>query len=159
MKADKLNERRKKGLYFHCNDKYSPGHSCMKLFMIEASWEKEDNDVVMEIEEDGPEISLRAIAGLQAPKTMRIWGGLKGQAVLLLWIQGVGCITVDCYYVGNVISIKFRNVQKCFHPFSFPSFSGPLFLNNQLLPILAYMCKCSMMVRIRFFEQKQSKLF
>ena len=47
---EELAEWRKKGLCFHCNNKYNPGHNCPKFFKIEACWEEEDNDVEMEIE-------------------------------------------------------------------------------------------------------------
>ncbi|KAJ0014031.1 hypothetical protein Pint_20314 [Pistacia integerrima] len=86
MTTDELSERRKKGLCFHCNERYAPGHNCKKLFMIEASWEDKDGDVEMEIEgkdvEQSPEISLHAMAGNESPKTMRIWGKLMGQLVV-----------------------------------------------------------------------------
>ncbi|TXG53293.1 hypothetical protein EZV62_022462 [Acer yangbiense] len=59
----------------------------------EASWEDEEDDVVMEVEWDneevGPEISLHAIIGIQAPKTMKILGGFKGQPIIAL-IDSVG---------------------------------------------------------------------
>ncbi|GMN59739.1 hypothetical protein TIFTF001_028831 [Ficus carica] len=91
MTPDELTERRKKGLCFHCNNKYSPGHDCPKLFRIEAC--SDDNgDVKMEIEEDtnelAPEISLHAMAGMNAPKTMQLWGGLMGQPVMILVDSG-----------------------------------------------------------------------
>ncbi|KAJ0009667.1 hypothetical protein Pint_33583 [Pistacia integerrima] len=92
MTTDELSERRKKGLYFHCNERYAPGHNCKKLFLIEASWEDKDGDVEMEIEgkeaEQSLEISLHAMAGSESPKTMRIWGGLMGQSVVALIDSG-----------------------------------------------------------------------
>ena len=51
MTIEELSERRKQGLCFHYYDRYTLGHICKKLYMIEASWECEDDDVVMEIEE------------------------------------------------------------------------------------------------------------
>lgn len=36
MTPEELAERRKKGLCFHCDGKYSWGHDCPKLFKIEA---------------------------------------------------------------------------------------------------------------------------
>ncbi|KAH7516502.1 hypothetical protein FEM48_Zijuj10G0141800 [Ziziphus jujuba var. spinosa] len=54
----------------------------------EASWE-EDDDEEMAIENDTePKISLHAMAGIQAPKTMRIWGGLKGHSMVALIDSG-----------------------------------------------------------------------
>ena len=51
MMTEELAERRKKGLCFHCNERYKPRHRCKKLFLIEAKWEDEDGDVEMEIED------------------------------------------------------------------------------------------------------------
>ncbi|KAK0581463.1 hypothetical protein LWI29_014052 [Acer saccharum] len=84
MTTEELNERRKKGLCFHCNDKYGPAHECKRLFMIQASWEDSDEDEDMEVEDENgdstiqitPEISLHAMAGLRAPRTMRVGGSL-----------------------------------------------------------------------------------
>ena len=60
MITEELSERRKKGLCFHYNDKYSPWHNCKKLFMIEANWEDEDDgDVAMETDEETQETSPR----------------------------------------------------------------------------------------------------
>ncbi|KAH7513993.1 hypothetical protein FEM48_Zijuj11G0041500 [Ziziphus jujuba var. spinosa] len=62
-------------------------HNYKKLFLIEARWE-EDDDEEMEIENDTDgedlEISLHAMAGIHAPKPMRIWGGLKGHSMVAL---------------------------------------------------------------------------
>jgi hypothetical protein len=72
-----LKERQEKGLCFKCNDKYGPCHWCKRLFMIEACLDG-DGDVVMEDEEgedENPlEISLHAIQGKEAPKTMNVYG-------------------------------------------------------------------------------------
>lgn len=74
MTSEELAERRRKGLCFHCNDKFGPGHVCKKLFMIEACWEEADGDVVIEAEEtiNEPKILFHAMAGFQSPTTMRI---------------------------------------------------------------------------------------
>lgn len=52
MTPAELSERRKRGLCFHCNNKYNPGHKCAKLFHIKACWEDydEDGDIQMEID-------------------------------------------------------------------------------------------------------------
>ena len=57
MTPEVLAEWRKKGLCFHCNKKYNPGHNCPKLFKIEACWEEEDNDVEMEIENGSEDVA------------------------------------------------------------------------------------------------------
>lgn len=63
-----MQERRIKGLCYNCDEKFTPGHRCKKLFLIEACYDG-DNDVVMDedetIIEDSkvvPEISLHAIS-------------------------------------------------------------------------------------------------
>ncbi|KAI9174210.1 hypothetical protein LWI28_013743 [Acer negundo] len=83
LTPEEVNERRKKGLCFCCNEKFGPGHQCKKLFTIQAVLEESDSDVEMEVEEsneeaelDTPEISLHSIAGLRAPKTMQVGGNL-----------------------------------------------------------------------------------
>jgi hypothetical protein len=87
-----LKERRDKGLCFNCDDKFSPGHKCKKLFLIEGIYE-EDNERPSEEEaretwEDDeleiPEISLHAISGVQTPQTMRIAGTIRKARVILL---------------------------------------------------------------------------
>ncbi|KAK2655599.1 hypothetical protein Ddye_008651 [Dipteronia dyeriana] len=66
--------------------------SLARLFETQASWEDEEDDVVMEVEGDNeevePGISLHAIAGMQAPKTMKILGGFKGQLIIALIDSG-----------------------------------------------------------------------
>jgi len=93
MTTEELSEQRKNGLCFHYNDKYSPGHKCKRLFMIEANWvDEDDGDVVMENDEETQEtfleISLHAMAEVQVPKTMKIWGDISGQPVLVLVDSG-----------------------------------------------------------------------
>lgn len=70
MTIEELNERRRKGLCFICNDKFGPGHVYKKKFLIQVTLGDSDDDV--EMEEDRPseeqildmlEISLYAIAG------------------------------------------------------------------------------------------------
>ena len=70
MSPTELKERRDKGLCYNCNDKFIPGHRCKKLFLIEACYEEEDEDMVMDIEAqevleslEEPGISLHAIRG------------------------------------------------------------------------------------------------
>lgn len=76
MTTAKLSKRRKKGLCFHCNDKYNPGHKYAKLFHIKACWEDHDEDGDIQMERDDayenatPKISLHAVAGDQVPGTM-----------------------------------------------------------------------------------------
>lgn len=84
-----LQERRNCGLCFNCDKKFSPGHRCKKLFLIEGifpSWEEllEEAHVEEEENEEIPEISFHAILGTSAPETASIW---KNRAI-------------NCYNIG-----------------------------------------------------------
>ena len=79
-----MDERKKKGLYYSCDAKWSKGNVCVvpKLFLIEEV--EEDSNIIEEIvekeEEDPkknnmdqePEISLNVISGTPNPKTIRM---------------------------------------------------------------------------------------
>ncbi|XP_038985807.1 uncharacterized protein LOC103721475 isoform X2 [Phoenix dactylifera] len=94
MTTEELNERRRKGLCFRCNEKFGPGHRCKKLFLIQACLEDSDEDVEMETDScdehpvETPEISLHAIAGTRAHETMRVKGSLRHRAVIMLVDSG-----------------------------------------------------------------------
>ncbi|KAA8548911.1 hypothetical protein F0562_000595 [Nyssa sinensis] len=95
MSPAEIAERREKGLCYNCNEKFSPGHRCRKLFVIEACREDDDSDVIMEEEdvvEDGveakPEISFHAISGTHAPETMRVNGSIGHIATIVLVDSG-----------------------------------------------------------------------
>jgi hypothetical protein len=45
--------RQKKGIYFKCNDKYSWGHRCKCLFMIEACLGEDDDRGMIMVAEEG----------------------------------------------------------------------------------------------------------
>ncbi|KAJ0013924.1 hypothetical protein Pint_20742 [Pistacia integerrima] len=77
------NERRAKGLCYNCNERFIPSHRCKKLFLIEGCDIGEGEEVVSDTaanvvkEIDGVlEISLHAICGAKAPKTMRDFANL-----------------------------------------------------------------------------------
>jgi hypothetical protein len=127
-----MDERRKKGLCYSCDAKWSRGHVCdtPKLFLIEEI--EEDSITVEEIvekeEEDPgkyfmdqePEISLNAITGTPNPKTMRMIGVIKGQQVTILIDSGSTHNFVDeqvAKLIGlkstskNVIKVRIANGQ------------------------------------------------
>ncbi|KAF5460502.1 hypothetical protein F2P56_020366 [Juglans regia] len=84
-----LQERRTRGLCFNCDEKFSPGHRCKKLFLIEwifPSWEEplEEAHVEEEEEEEIPEISFHAISGTSAPETMRLFEKIRQSIVTIL---------------------------------------------------------------------------
>ncbi|XP_021596651.1 uncharacterized protein LOC110603257 [Manihot esculenta] len=99
---EELNERKKLGLCFKCNEKFGLGHRCKKLFSIQAVLEESDDDMEMEIEEQDqtevPAISLHAISGFEGPDKMRLRGKLANQ---------FGTILVDSGSTHNFVSEKF----------------------------------------------------
>eukprot|EP00253_Pinus_taeda_P026265 PITA_26265 len=83
-------ERRKQGLCYYCDEKYSPGHKCKepKFFQIDATdYGSSEEDPPLEepeaVEEDNqkdnvpdePVISLHALAGISSPQTLKIIEG------------------------------------------------------------------------------------
>ncbi|KAK0575192.1 hypothetical protein LWI29_035342 [Acer saccharum] len=44
LTTEEIDERRRKGLCFKCNEKFGPGHRCKKLFMIRACFNESDAD-------------------------------------------------------------------------------------------------------------------
>ncbi|KAG2666849.1 hypothetical protein I3843_15G081700 [Carya illinoinensis] len=103
ISQNQMKERREKGLCYHCDSKWNPGHRCHnpKLYLIEEVEENQpliehdtgqvsDQGEVVQILDKGkcPEISLHAILGSLNPKTMRIRGRIGNQAVTILIDSG-----------------------------------------------------------------------
>jgi len=96
-----MEERRRKGLIYLCDTKWSRGYVCegSKLFLIEEIEEVVEDDLaslvveeVVSCEENTMkklEISLNAITGTPTPKTMRLIGVLKNQQVIILIDSGI----------------------------------------------------------------------
>jgi hypothetical protein len=78
-----MEDRRKRGLCYSCDVKWSRGHVCEgpKLFLIEEveseDIEELDEATLEEVVEEEHEISLNAITGTPTPKTMRLVGWVK----------------------------------------------------------------------------------
>ncbi|KAA8534461.1 hypothetical protein F0562_031978 [Nyssa sinensis] len=94
-----IEERRKQGLCFHCNDKYGPRHLCKKLFILEACYPDDmvedygetiefDEESAMENIDEAPAISLHAISGTHTPQTMKVRGTLGKYRVIVLLDSG-----------------------------------------------------------------------
>jgi hypothetical protein len=90
-----MSERRKQGLCYHCDEKWNLNHKCMKrrVYVIEEIKEEgvevesdsEEYDEVIEVEEAEPGITLNALLGSPAPKTMRVICKINNnRAVILL---------------------------------------------------------------------------
>ena len=96
LSPEEMKERREKGLYFNCDEKYLPGHRCAKLLWLELQNEEEgphmgrsnfDNPKIFG-EEEEPAISLHAITGIQGPRTMRLRGIVGCCRIVLLVDSG-----------------------------------------------------------------------
>uniref|UniRef100_A0A2N9FC91 Ty3 transposon capsid-like protein domain-containing protein n=1 Tax=Fagus sylvatica TaxID=28930 RepID=A0A2N9FC91_FAGSY len=78
-------ERRKKGLCYNCDERWSSDHRCKdrKLYLIE---EVEDEEA--ELEEAKAEITLCALLGSTSPSTMRVIAIVNGQMTVVLLDTG-----------------------------------------------------------------------
>jgi hypothetical protein len=91
-------ERRKKGLCYHCDEKWNPNHKCMKRRVyvieeieegdIEVGSDSEEYDEVIEVEEAEPKITLNALLGSPAPKTMRVICKINNDKAMILLDTG-----------------------------------------------------------------------
>jgi hypothetical protein len=100
ISPNQMQERREKGLCYYCDDKYHIGHKCSrpKVYLLEGLEIEEgavpaeqegqivEGDTLEVPEEEGEllEISLHAIVGAPAPKTMRLIGYINNLAVVIL---------------------------------------------------------------------------
>ena len=80
-----MDERHAKGLCFNCDEIYTWGHQCKRLFWLDGveesvKGEMEDHEIG---EDDTPEISLHAITGeYSGGNTMRVHGTIKRQSFI-----------------------------------------------------------------------------
>ncbi|XP_022888557.1 uncharacterized protein LOC111404064 [Olea europaea var. sylvestris] len=93
LSPTELQDRRSRGLYFNCDEKFSPGHRCKKLFFIEGifpSSEESEDEVIAEeeLETNIPEISFHAISGTSNPRTIRLLGKIGGIPITILIDSG-----------------------------------------------------------------------
>lgn len=92
MTIEGLNEQKKKGICFKCNEKFSPSYHYKRLILIQEKFEDNDKDVKMKIEGDEaieqtmttPTISFHAMVRTQTPKMMQVMGRLVNKVVTVL---------------------------------------------------------------------------
>jgi hypothetical protein len=86
-------ERRKKGLCYHCDERWSVGHKCktMKLYIMEGVEEEEEVEDSVEEEaelivkdEEPVEITLYALLGSSSPLSMRVVACINGHKAIVL---------------------------------------------------------------------------
>ena len=104
-----MDERRKQGICFNCDEKYQAGHQCKggaKVFLLEGFpianepssqaqlLELEDNEVEVQVEQKGgnnaleAEITLYALVGSPSPNTMRVRSKIKELGLVSLIDSG-----------------------------------------------------------------------
>nr|GMC71591.1 Transposon Ty3-G Gag-Pol polyprotein [Ipomoea batatas] len=96
--AAEIRERRDKGLCFHCDQKYSPGHRCRGPFLLLVGTDDADATEadVQEVEPDssGGEVvtgdisMLNTLAGPGSPRSLRLMGKINKQSCLVLIDSG-----------------------------------------------------------------------
>nr|GMC77790.1 Transposon Ty3-G Gag-Pol polyprotein [Ipomoea batatas] len=96
--ATEIRERRDKGLCFHCDQKYSPGHRCRGPFLLLVGTDDADATEadVQEVEPDssGGEVvtgdisMLNTLAGPGSPRSLRLMGKINKQSCLVLIDSG-----------------------------------------------------------------------
>lgn len=85
-----MEERRKKGLCFHCYEKFTYGHRCKKLFNIEGGEESsiedkpEEQSPEEEEDEEEAQLSLNALTGQTTPETIKVLGKVKNNQLSIL---------------------------------------------------------------------------
>lgn len=107
LTPQELQNRREKGMYYYCDEKYAPGHRCKRSFHIMiAEPEPEPNpedqlSLAMldsgsssqtlpepDQELNSAEISLHALLGHTIPETLKVQGQLKHNPVVILIDSG-----------------------------------------------------------------------
>lgn len=103
LTLDELNDKKKKGLCFHCDEKFVPGHDCKKkklFLMVEEEempvadhelaimWENEEEEQSPIENQDEAAISLNAMMGARCSNTVKIKGKLKHKTISILIDSG-----------------------------------------------------------------------
>ena len=131
-----MDERRKKGLCYNCDEKWGPGHKCknVKLFLLEGIDiiprlqsgvqitkldEEVGSDLTKPIEqEEDVGITLYALIGTPTPGTMRVRGKINGSGLVLLVNTGsthnfVNALVVSSLQVkvdvSRILEVKVAN--------------------------------------------------
>ena len=74
LSPSELEERRRNGQCFNCDEKYVRGHNrvCARLFVMEVASRDEEDDEPEHTDDQQPQISLHAIAGVHTRDTMQV---------------------------------------------------------------------------------------
>ncbi|WVZ63184.1 hypothetical protein U9M48_012838 [Paspalum notatum var. saurae] len=91
LSATEMEERRRQGLCFNCDEPFVRGHRCQRLFYLEVVDEDvttDDTAPATSDEEEAPVISLLAMTGLHKPGTMHIPVTIQGRRLIALLDTG-----------------------------------------------------------------------
>lgn len=83
------------GLYYHCEEKWVQGHHCkphLQLFIADEDNDVPDENPTLVLNHTSlsspdlptPQLSLNALAGMPAPKTIHVYGTINHHCVLIL---------------------------------------------------------------------------
>ncbi|KAK8947110.1 hypothetical protein KSP39_PZI006748 [Platanthera zijinensis] len=100
--SSKLDEKRRKGLCFWCDQQYTPGHKCPNRrqaysmeVVVEAVGEMEEDGEEEQLEfgaegeeTQGPQVSMNALTGVTHNQTMRVTASHQGQPISVLIDSG-----------------------------------------------------------------------
>ena len=82
-------DRLAKGLCFRCDEPYTPGHRCQKLFSLGVVQEEEESEVEpMDEESTPPPLSLNAISGGASSSTVEFIGYVHHNPINILLDSG-----------------------------------------------------------------------
>lgn len=101
LTLDEINDKKKRGLCFHCDEKFTPGHDCRKkrLYIIMDNQAEEENEefvVIWENDNNTKEvlneheagISIDAMVGSKGTHTIKVKGQIKNRAITILVDSG-----------------------------------------------------------------------
>jgi len=100
---EEMEDRRKKGLCYNCDEKFVHGHRCtqQKLYLLDADapseeeYESAPEEMTKEVlDEEAPVISYNALFGFTTPQTMKVKGFFKNALSSYYWIWVVIIISL-----------------------------------------------------------------
>ncbi|KAL3646227.1 hypothetical protein CASFOL_011407 [Castilleja foliolosa] len=90
LSREQMDERRRRGLCFNCDESYSFGHRCKKLFVIMLGEDKEIEEISSDHLEDESDcgVSLHALKGQVPTDTIKLAGKVGNNSLVILVDSG-----------------------------------------------------------------------